>query len=136
MIRAHEACRLKAYRCAGGAWTIGFGSTKGVRPLMEITQEEADERLTRDLRTAEDAVNRLVHVPLTQNAFDALCSFTFNVGSSALADSTLLRLLNERDYAGAAKEFDKWVFAKGKRLKGLVLRREAERRLFERADHA
>lgn len=134
LIRAHEGLRLKAYRCPGGVWTIGYGSTKHVRPLMEITCEEADERLKRDVEEAEEAVLRLVNVPLTQNQFDSLASFTFNLGSANLAESTLLRLLNERRYAEASAEFDKWVFAKGKRMKGLVLRRAAERALFERAD--
>jgi len=134
MIRAHESCRLKAYRCAGGAWTIGYGSTRGVRPLMQITAEEAERRLERDLDDAEDAVIRLVNVPLSQNQFDALCSFVFNVGSGAFAGSTLLRLLNAKDYAGAAYEFDKWVFASGKRMKGLATRRAAEKTLFLRSD--
>lgn len=96
-----------------------------------ITQQQADDYLRRDVRQFERAVARQVRVPLTQGQFDALVSFAFNLGEGALAQSTLLRLLNAGDYAGAAAQFDRWNKAGGRVLPGLVRRRAAERALFE-----
>jgi GH24 family phage-related lysozyme (muramidase) len=84
----------------------------------------------RDLAPREVAVSRLITVPLNQNQFDALVSFVFNLGSGALQCSTLRRRLNAGAYLEAADEFPKWVYAGGRKLKGLVRRREAERILF------
>ncbi|MBN8542806.1 MAG: lysozyme [Alphaproteobacteria bacterium] len=99
----------------------------------EVTVNEAFYRidaLRKDLRVAEQAVMRLIHVPLTQNQFDALVSFTFNLGSGALQRSTLRRKINRGEHEAAAREFSKWVFAGGKRLSGLVRRRQAEGKLY------
>jgi lysozyme len=84
-----------------------------------------------DLKATEDAIRELVMVPLTQGQYDALVSFVFNVGPEAFKKSALRRKLNQGDYEGAAAEFPKWVYAKGKKLKGLINRRQNERRLFE-----
>ncbi len=97
---------------------------------MTCTQEQAEQWLQEDVQSAVDAVNRLVTVQLTQNQFDALVDFTFNLGSGNLQSSTLLRLLNAGNYAGAAGEFEKWDKAGGQALPGLLRRRQAERDLF------
>jgi lysozyme len=130
LIQAHEGLRLTAYRDAGGVWTIGYGSTGGVRRGMTITRDQAVLRLYHDLDTAESAVNSRVTVPLSQPQFDALVSLVFNIGGGAFRKSTLLQKLNAGDYAGAANEFNRWVKAKGRVLPGLVTRRAAERALF------
>jgi hypothetical protein len=97
---------------------------------MTITKEEAEKLLRKDVARFEDAVNSLVKVSLNQGQFDALVSFAFNLGSGALAESTLLRLLNAGDYEGAAAQFDRWVKAGAVTLEGLVRRRNAEEALF------
>ncbi len=138
LIKKFEGCKLKAYLCPAGVWTIGYGHTKGVYPGMQITQELADKFLLDDVWNFEREVENLVHVPLTQGQFDALVSFSFNVGldidddniAEGLGDSTLLRKLNRGDYAGAADEFPKWNKSRGRVLGGLVARRGAERALF------
>lgn len=125
---------IRSYRCPAGRWTIGYGHTKGVRSGMKITKAEADDILRADLVEFEDDVNKLVKVALTQAQFDALVSFAFNVGSAALASSTLLRKLNAGDADGAAAQFIRWNKAtvKGKKvvLSGLTRRRAAEAALF------
>ncbi len=130
LIKRFEGCRLKAYKCPAGVWTIGYGHTNNVRPDDTITQEEAEELLKRDLKVHEDNVKRLVKVPLTQGQFDALVSFEFNIGYGAMANSTLLKLLNSGNYDGAAKQFKRWVYAGDKVLEGLVKRRIAETEMF------
>jgi lysozyme len=114
----------------GSVWTIGWGHTRTAKQGMEITLFQAERLLIRDVKSSVDAVNKYVKVYITQNMFDALVSFTFNVGSGALARSTLIRRLNAGDIEGAANEFLRWVYAGGEVLKGLVRRREAERNLF------
>lgn len=131
LIKQFEGLYLKAYRCPAGVPTIGYGHTAGVAMGQTITQQQADDYLRRDVRQFERAVARLVTVPLTQGQFDALVSFAFNLGEGALAQSTLLRLLNAGDYAGAAAQFERWNKAGGRVLPGLVRRRAAERALFE-----
>ncbi|ECI2457664.1 lysozyme [Salmonella enterica subsp. enterica] len=134
LIKQFEGCRLNAYPdpATGGApWTIGYGHTgNDVRPGMVWTQVQADSALISDLAQCERAISRLVKVTLTQNQFDALVSFVFNVGSGNLQSSTLLRKLNSGDYRGAADEFPRWNKADGKVMAGLTKRRAAERELF------
>lgn len=136
LIQLSEGLRLTAYRDAAGVWTIGYGSTRGVKAGMKITQEQSIKRLQADVEEAEATVNKRVMVPLAQHQFDALVSFVFNVGGGAFRKSTLLEKLNLADYAGAANELSRWVKAKGRVLPGLVTRRAAERALFlsENAD--
>jgi len=95
-----------------------------------ISEGEANAIMVASLKEYEKAVKRYVSVPLTQNQFDALVDFAYNCGTQALRTSTLLRKLNSGDYAGASKEFGKWVYANGRKLKGLAARRERERKLF------
>jgi lysozyme len=108
--------------------------TKAHIPDFEkpITEQRASQILMMDMTYAQQAVDRLVKAPLTQNQFDALVSFVFNIGEGAFAASTLLRLLNKRRYDEAALEFNRWIHAGGKRLEGLIRRRRAERELFLR----
>lgn len=130
LIKSFEGLRLLAYRDAVGVWTIGHGATRGVKAGMSITKEQAERMLLNDVQRFEPEVERLVQVPLTSNQWDALVSFTYNLGATNLESSTLLRLLNRGDYAGAAGQFPRWNKAGGKVLPGLVRRREAERVLF------
>ena len=137
-ISAKEGVRLVAYpdpATKGEPFTIGVGHTSAAGPPkvykgMTITAQECDEILSRDLATFERAVEKAVKVPLNQNQFDALVSFTFNVGAGNLQKSTLLKRLNQGDYRGAADQFPVWNKAAGKVMKGLVTRRADERALF------
>lgn len=137
LIRRFEGFRSKPYRCPAGVPTIGYGSTRYAdgTPVKltdaSITQAQADDIMRATLGEYENAVNRYVTVPLNQNEFDALVDFAYNAGAKNLLNSTLLRKLNAGDRAGAAKEFDRWVYANGQVLPGLVKRRMAERNLFE-----
>ncbi|QZS46299.1 lysozyme [Enterobacter cloacae complex sp.] len=135
LIKQFEGCKLTAYRDSVGVWTIGYGWTqpvdgKPIRAGMTIKQETAERLLKTGLVSYESDVSRLVKVDLTQGQFDALVSFTYNLGARSLSTSTLLRKLNAGDYAGAADEFLRWNKAGGKVLNGLTRRREAERDLF------
>lgn len=135
LIKQFEGCKLKAYQDSVGVWTIGYGWTqpvdgKPIRAGMTIKQETAERLLKTGLVSYESDVSRLVKVGLTQGQFDALVSFTYNLGTRSLSTSTLLRKLNAGDYAGAADEFLRWNKAGGKVLNGLTRRREAERALF------
>lgn len=131
LIKEYEGLRLGAYQDSVGVWTIGYGSTSGVTEGMWIKEEEAEARLREDVSHAENCVNRLVSVPLTEGEFDALVSFVFNLGCARLRDSTLLRKLNDSDYDGAVAEFRRWNKAGGQELAGLTRRRHAEARRFE-----
>jgi lysozyme len=136
IIKMFEGFRSEPYLCPAGVATIGFGSTRGIdgnRVTLghsAINRDEAEEMLAHDLQNIEKSVGRLIRVALTQNQFDAIVSFTYNLGSGRLQSSTLRSKLNREDYEGAADEFPKWVKAGGKRLSGLVKRRFVERKLF------
>ena len=133
LIKSFEGLRLTAYDDGVGVQTIGYGHTKGVKPGMTITADQAVQFLREDLHSAERDIDRLVTVHLCQHQFDALASLVFNIGGTAFRDSTLLRKLNAGDYAGAAVQLDRWVHGGGKIMPGLVKRRAAERALFEDA---
>lgn len=126
-----EGTKLYAYLDTGGVWTIGVGHTgpEVVRGL-QISHAKAMEYLAEDVEEAEDAVNRLVKVDLTQNQFDMLVSFVFNVGEGQFKKSTLLKVLNAGNYDTAADEFLKWKFDNGKMIQGLLNRRIEEREIF------
>lgn len=128
--KRHEGLRLQAYRDGGGVWTIGYGHTKGVKEGDVITKEQADAFLAQDVMGAVGAVTALVKIPITQNQFDALVDFVFNVGSTQFASSTLLKLLNTGDYVAASKQFARWKYDNGKEVAGLVARRKDEADLF------
>ena len=135
-LKQWEGFKAEAYKDTGGVWTIGYGTIKWMgKPVeqgMKMTEKEAELALQADLAWAQTAVNQLVRYPLTQNMFDALVSFVYNVGESAFRKSTLLRLLNQGRVADAAKQFERWRFDNGRVVQGLLNRREAERALFER----
>lgn len=137
IIRSYESLRLHAYLpTKHDVPTIGYGHTKDVELTDVCSIAQAEAWLREDCADAEEAVNFLVKSSLTQNQFDALVSFTFNVGRGALESSTLLKKLNAGDFVGAADEFRKWNKQAGKVLGGLIKRRERERELFLKPDAA
>lgn len=126
-----EGCRLIAYQDQVGVWTIGYGHTgSDVTPGLIITQAQAQDLLARDVSSATACVNNSVLVKLTQEEFDALVDFVFNVGAGAFKGSRLLRDLNAGDFAGAAAQFELWDHAGGVVNPGLLRRRQAEAALF------
>jgi len=132
-----EGCVLTAYRCSAGVLTIGVGHTSAagapqVTSGLRITKEQADEILSRDLKTFEDAVNKAIKVPVTQNEFDACMSLAFNIGVGAFAKSSVVRKLNAGDRKGAADAFLLWKRA-GNDPDILLPRRNRERTLFLKA---
>jgi len=130
LTESFEGLRLTAYPdpATGGApWTIGYGHTgPDVHPGLTITQEQAEELLMQDTQKAAAAVNAKVTGDITQEEFDALVDFVFNVGAGNFAASTLLKKVNSGDIHGAAAEFEKWDMAAGKHMAGLLRRRHAE----------
>jgi lysozyme len=130
-----EGCRLSAYQDQVGVWTIGYGHTEpDVKPGITITNAQAEALLAQDVKRAESCVNNLVSVQLTQQEFDALVDFIFNLGTGAFSSFTMLRELNAGDFTGAAAQFDKWDRAGGAVVAGLLRRRQAEADLFESDD--
>jgi lysozyme len=137
LTEACEGCRLTAYPdpgTGGAPWTIGYGHTRGVSKGDTCTLAQADAWLAEDIQSASDEANAYVAVPLTQHQFDALVDFIFNLGDGNFEHSTLARLLNEGDYAGADAEFAKWVRGGGRVLPGLVKRRSLEAAWFNVGD--
>jgi lysozyme len=129
IVMDNEGCRLVAYKCPAGIWTIGYGHTGDVKQGDKITQHQAETILEYDLERFEVAVGKLCP-NANGNQFSALVSFSFNVGIEALKKSTLLRKFLAGAPLSAADEFGKWVNGGGKRLPGLVKRRAAEKALF------
>lgn len=129
LIRAFEGLRLKAYQCPAGVWTIGYGATgKEIVPGLIWTKKQAEADLARRAATILGSTARLC--PLARGgALVALADFAYNLGPTRLKASTLRRKVNAGDWTGAAREIRRWVYAGGRRLPGLVLRREAEARL-------
>jgi lysozyme len=126
-IASYEGFSEKAYiPIKGDVPTIGFGSTEGVKMGDAITVPQALDRLRRDITVAESAISRCVRVPLSQGELDAYTSLAFNIGTDAFCRSTLVVKLNGGDYAGACEEIKRWVYAGGRRVPGLVARREKE----------
>lgn len=130
LIKSFEGCRLETYKCSANVNTIGYGTTKGVVPGMKISLLEAEEMLKIDLVCFERWVEKLIEVELTQNQFDALVSFTYNLGEGALKNSTLRKFLNDKRYDLVPAQFLRWNKAGGKVLNGLTRRREAEAKMF------
>lgn len=130
LIKRFEGCRLTSYQCPAGVWTVGYGSTTSVIPHATITQAEADARLAKDVELVDRNLGALVKTNVTQGQWDALASFAFNLGVGALKGSGLLKLANTGLTSAAAEEFLKWTHCNGKVEKGLVTRREAERKLW------
>ncbi len=131
LIKEFEGCQLEAYLCPAGVPTIGYGHTRSAAIGQVINEAEADALLREDLKNAEEAVDQLVTSPINENQFSALVSFTFNIGSGAFEQSTLLSLLNAHTDADIiANQLLRWNKANGEELPGLTRRRHAERALF------
>lgn len=131
LVEKSEGFRANAYLDTGGVPTIAYGHTRGVKLGDTCTRDQARAWLAEDVCDSEQAVGDLVHVALNQNQFDALVDFVFNLGRHHLENSSLLKLLNRGMYGAAAKQFALWIYDAGHKQPGLVLRREAERQLFE-----
>ena len=123
----HEGYSDNAYiPVAGDVPTIGFGTTTGVKLGDKITPVKALKRALTDINAFEDALKRCVKVPLHQYEYDAYISLSYNIGSKAFCNSTLVKLLNAGDYDGACKQILRWDKFKGQPLKGLTIRRQSE----------
>ena len=133
-----EGRKNRAYKDAGG-YSIGVGHF--IKPGEEwlrtatLTDAQIDEIFEEDIDWVIASIDNNVTVPITQNMFDALCSFIFNVGPSNFKSSTLLKKINMYDYVGAADEFNKWIYSGGKQLTALINRRAKERALFLTPDY-
>jgi len=134
LIKSFEGYRPRAYLCPAGVLTIGYGTTTDVKDGDTVTETEATALLIYDLQNFAYEVNYHVTVEMTQNQFDALCSFVYNCGAGNFRASTLLKLLNQGAYKAAAQQFLRWDKANGKVLPGLTKRRAAEKALFEKED--
>ena len=132
LIKSSEGYSSSVYLCPAGKRTIGYGHLlRKEESYKSVTPEQAEKLLKQDTNYAKKVVDKYVQTPLTQPQYDALCSFVYNLGGENFRKSTLLKKLNKRDYEGASKEFSRWVYAKGKKLKGLVIRRAKEKALFQ-----
>ena len=134
LIKKFEGCELEAYKCAAGVWTIGYGHTKDVKENDVITKEEAESMLVHELQEYCNDVDIAVKVDLKQNEFDSLVSWTYNLGSTNLNSSTMLRVLNEGKHDEVPAQMKRWNKASGQVKEGLVRRREAEALMFEAKD--
>ena len=137
LIKQFEGCKLKAYKCPAGLWTISWGLTfypdgRKVKEGDVITQQQAEEYFDAVVNDFAKQVDVLVKSNVTANNFSAIVSFTYNVGIGNLKNSTLLKKVNANPKdATIPAEFRKWVRANGEVLKGLVRRRDAEAKLYE-----
>lgn len=130
LIKKHEGLVLKAYRCPADKWTIGYGHTLNVKSTDVINKEEAECFLRKDVEHAEKEVNKY-NLEINQNQFDALVSFVFNLGVGNFARSTLLRKVKANPNDPSIRvEFERWIYAGGKVLSGLVTRRKEEADLY------
>lgn len=133
LIKQFEGYSSKAYPdpATGGApWTIGYGTTKGVKPGMVITAQQAEKMLRDDVAKFESGVSSLITAPTTQGQFDAMVSLAYNIGLGNFGKSTLLKKHNARCYTCAADQFRVWNRANGKVMNGLTKRRAAEREVY------
>ena len=130
LIKRFEGAEAHIYEDAAGYPTIGYGHLLRVGEAeffaKGISHEDAEALLIKDVQVAERAVLRYISVPLTDGQFDALVSFTFNLGSGALQRSTLRQKVNRAEHSDASIEFLRWIYAGGRKLRGLIKRRQAE----------
>jgi lysozyme len=130
-IAGFEGYSYLAYQpLPGDKWTVGFGHTEGVRRGDKVTLEQALGLLKKDVAVAEKAVNTSVKIELSQHQYDALVSLTYNIGGTAFKNSTLLKCLNEQDLVCVNKQWMRWVYFKGEKVKGLENRRARELAVF------
>lgn len=132
LIKRYEGFSPVPYRCPAGYLTIGYGHVvmPGERWEQPVGEDEATQILRRDVRIAERGVSRQISYLKGQGAFDALVSFTFNLGEAALQRSRLRAAVNRKDDADTAAQWGRWVYAAGRVLPGLVARRKAELALY------
>jgi len=131
LIRRFEGFVPVPYLCPAGYWTVGYGHVIAPGEVFgRVSEAEAEQMLAQDVTAAEHAVSRLISVGLTPSQFDALVSFTFNVGAAALERSTLRRRVNGGWHAEVPGQLLRWIYAGGRVMPGLVRRREAEGRLY------
>ncbi|MDH0030300.1 MULTISPECIES: lysozyme [unclassified Acinetobacter] len=135
IIREFEGFRSQAYLDTGGVWTIGYGTIKypngtRVKKGDTCTQAQAELWLKNDCAWVDSCLDKYVTITISQNQFDALASFVYNIGETAFVKSTMLKALNAGNFAGTAMQFDRWVYDNGKCIQGLVNRREKEKTLF------
>lgn len=132
IIKEFEGFRARAYMCPAGVWTIGYGHTRGVKAGDVVNEQQATELLRNDVKEAEEAINGLVKVELSQWQFDALVSLVYNIGSGNFYNSTIRRLLNEGcdDEDRLRHAWCMWKRAGSRTLSGLIRRREKEFKLF------
>lgn len=132
LIKQFEGCRLEAYRCSAGRWTIGYGHTDGVKKGMKITQKQAELIFQNDIDLFSKSVSNVIgSVNLNQNQFDALISFAYNCGIGNLKKSTLLMRIKENpNDERIGYEFLRWTYSNGRYLAGLARRRKAEAELY------
>lgn len=134
LIRRWEGCKLTAYQCSAGVWTIGWGSTgPGITRGVVWTQAQADSRLASDVRKFADGVFGAVTASANENQLGAMISLAYNIGLGAFRSSTMLRLFNAGDISGARAQFQRWNKAGGKVVNGLTNRRNDEAAVFARA---
>lgn len=133
LIKRWEGCKLKTYRDVKGVPTIGWGTTDPRYAFdgNEITQAQADHLFMQDILKFQREIAPLIRVEISQGHWDALVSLAYNIGSGAFRSSTLLRLLNNGDYAGAQAQFSRWIYSGKKVYQGLVNRRADEARVFQ-----
>ena len=134
LVKKFEGCKLEAYQCAAGVWTIGYGSTHGVQKGDVWSQEKAEIMLIDELEEYGNHVSDAVTVPLHQCQFDSLTSWCFNLGPTNLNESTMLKVLNQGNYEEVPYQLKRWNKVNGQVNDGLIRRREAEALLFEGKD--
>lgn len=135
LVKHFEGFFPEVYICPAGYPTVGYGHLlrKGEDFKKGLTEDEAASLLDKDLASAAQSVLRLIHVPLTDNQFSALVSFTFNLGGGALQRSTLRRKINRGEHEEVPSELKRWIWGGGRRLPGLLRRRIAEGVLYLKA---
>lgn len=132
LTRHFESCRLKAYWDElGEVWTIAWGHTRNVQRGDVCTQDQANRWLAEDILEVATPINHHSAVQLTQGQFDALVDFAYNLSYPALRGSTLWRMVQQNNTIGAALQFERWIYAKGKKVAGLLRRRRAEKLIFQ-----
>ena len=131
LIKHFEGFSAMPYRCPAGYYTIGYGHVLKKNSPTHVNEAQAENVLRDDVRIAESAVVRLIHRALLQHQFDALVSFTFNLGAGALQRSQLRRVVNRGEDAAVPVQLARWVYAGGRKLPGLLKRRAAEGNMYK-----
>ncbi|WP_413535923.1 lysozyme [Rahnella inusitata] len=126
LITDFEGCQLQPYQCSAGVWTSGIGHTAGVKPAGAITEQQVAKNLLEDIQKTERGIKKCMPVTMPQPVYDAVVSFSFNVGATAACKSTLAYFINKQQWREACGQLPRWVFVNGERSNGLERRRNAE----------